>query len=198
MKILLGTNNKHKIIEMTRIIKEFESCKDIEIVTLSDFEKIAEPIEDGKSFIENATIKAKYFYNAFKIPVITDDSGLEVDALNGLPGIFSARFASTDGNNSSDKANRDKLLSLLKDEPIKDANFTCGIVYYDGNKLITAEGKTKGRILEQEIGKNGFGYDPIFYSYALEMPLGLAKSEEKDSISHRGIALKELLNKMKI
>ena len=90
MKILLGTNNKHKIIEMTRIIKEFESCKDIEIVTLSDFEKIAEPIEDGKSFIENATIKAKYFYNAFKIPVSLPSSPRALSIFNSSIAFFSS------------------------------------------------------------------------------------------------------------
>lgn len=198
MKILLGTNNNHKIIEMSRIIEEYHKNKglNVEIVLMSSLEQILEPVEDGTTFVENAIIKAKYFYDAYKIPVITDDSGIEVDALNGLPGIFSARFASEDDHNATDKANRDKLLILLEKEKIRDAHYTCGIVYYDGRNIVEATGQTYGKILFQETGNNGFGYDCIFYSYALNKPIGLATSAEKDSISHRGIALKNLLDKI--
>lgn len=198
MKILLGTNNLHKIEEMTRIINDFIKNKGfkIDVVNLNDLPKVAEPVEDGISFIENAMIKARYFYNIYKIPVICDDSGLVVNALDGKPGIFSARYAGNNIIHSTDELNRLKVLNELKEEKNRDANFTCSMVYYDGVKFINATKITEGYILEQVIGENGFGYDPIFYSKDLNKPLGLATNEEKDSISHRSRALNELLDKI--
>lgn len=194
MKILLGTKNKHKIIEMKRILLDKLKDEDLEIISLNDVEDVIEPIEDGKSFSKNALIKAKYYYELFKIPTIADDSGVSVDALNGEPGIFSARYASTNNENSSNKANRDKLLEVMKDVTNRSAYYTCAIAYYSSNNEIITEGYSYGKILYEEIGENGFGYDIIFYSNELDKPLGLATEDEKDSISHRAKAINKLVD----
>ena len=198
MKILLGTKNNHKVYEMTKIIQEFfpQLPDEITIISLNDLPNVDEPVEDGNTFLVNATIKAKYYYDKFKIPTIADDSGLEVAALNGLPGVYSARFASMGQTNSLDKDNREKLLTMLKDVEDRRARFVCAIVYFDGNELVSAEGQTTGKILREETGDKGFGYDCLFYSDDLEKPFGLADSSEKNRISHRGRALRKLLIKI--
>lgn len=198
MKILLGTGNKHKIQEMTRIIETYsnEHNCNFEILNLNNFAKIAEPIEDGMTFVENAKIKAKYYYDNFKIPTITDDSGIVVDALGGLPGIYSARYASTDNHNASSADNRKKLLDNLEGVENRDARFECAMVLYNGEKYLTTIGLFEGSILYEEIGQNGFGYDIIFYSRDYECPAGLLFSEQKDAVSHRGKALRQLLDKI--
>lgn len=192
MKVLLGTKNKHKIIEMTRIIKERNVH--LEVLSLNDFDDMPEPIEDGTSFCENAIIKAKYYYDIFKIPTITDDSGISARALNGEPGIYSARYASTTDENSTDLDNRLKLLKNLANYDDRYVYYTCAIAFYDGTNTYTKEGYTDGMLLEEEIGTNGFGYDCIFYSLELNKPLGIASDEEKDTISHRAKALNKLLD----
>ncbi len=191
MQILLGTKNKHKILEMTRIIKKYNS--NIIIKSLNDYDEVLEPIENGKSFEENAFIKAKYYYELFKIPTVADDSGLEVEALNNEPGLFSARYASCNNHNAQDSKNRQKLLLKMANITNRKAHFVCATCYYDGLKKVVTNGITEGKILLAEIGHNGFGYDAIFFSDELNKPLALATNFEKDSISHRGKALTKLL-----
>ncbi len=196
MKILLGTKNKHKIIEIKRIIKE-EIYADIDVISLNDYEDVEEPIEYGKTFEENAQIKARYYYNLFKLPTITDDSGISSRALKGEPGIYSARYASNSEENSSDLDNRNKLLMKLEGYEDRFVYYTCAVCYYDGKNEIIDTGISEGTLLNEEIGTNGFGYDCIFYSHELNKPMGLASDAEKDSISHRAKALKKLLKKVK-
>ena len=194
-KVLIATSNQGKIKELKRILTEYTNNNNISltILTLNDFPKISEPIENGTTFEENAIIKAKYYYNAFKLPVICDDSGLEVDALAKKPGIYSARYASIDGKDASSLENRKKLLNELKGVTKREARFCCAMAYYDGKNLFTTIGCTEGRILEEEIGSNGFGYDPIFYSTEVQKPMGLIDDYSKDLISHRGKAFRKLI-----
>ena len=194
MKILLGTKNKDKIIEMKRILIDRLKVDDLELVSLNELEDILEPIEDGNTFKENALIKAKYYYEAYGIPTIADDSGVSVDALGGEPGIYSARYASTTNENSTNKANRDKLLEELKCKKNRSAYYTCAIAYYSSVNEIVTEGYSYGEILYEETGTNGFGYDAIFYSTEINKPLGLANNVEKDSISHRARAINKLID----
>ena len=186
---------KGKIKELKRILNEYTTNNhiDLTILTLNDFPKISEPIENGTTFEENAIIKTKYYFNAFKLPVICDDSGLEVYALDKKPGIYSARYASIDGKDASSLENRKKLLRELKGITKREARFCCAMAYFDGNNLLTALGYTEGRILEEEIGTNGFGYDPIFYSTEAQKPMGLIDDYSKDLISHRGKAFRKLI-----
>ena len=194
MKLLLGTKNKNKIIEMTRILKENLPYENLEIISLKDLVDVEEPVEDGNSFSENAILKAKYYYDKFNIPTIADDSGISVNALDGRPGIYSARYASTTNENSTSKANRDKLLAELKDKTDRSAFYTCAIALCHNDGYIVTEDYTFGDILFEETGTNGFGYDYIFYSKELNKPMGLATEEEKDMISHRARAIKKLID----
>ena len=193
MKLLLGTKNKNKIIEMSRILKECLPDIELDIISLKDFDDVEEPIEDGTTFSENAVLKAKYYYDIFKIPTIADDSCISVNALDGRPGIYSARYASTTNENSSSKANRDKLLEELKDKEDRSAYYTCAIALYYGDDYIVTEDYTYGEILFEEVGSNGFGYDYIFHSTELNKPMGIATDDEKDSISHRAKAIRKLI-----
>ncbi|MCM1259454.1 MAG: RdgB/HAM1 family non-canonical purine NTP pyrophosphatase [Prevotella sp.] len=194
MKVLLATKNKHKVKELVNI---FENSQfNIEILNLSDFPEIEEPIEDGMTFLENAIIKAHYYYAQFGIPVISDDSGIVVDALEGRPGIYSARYASMDQSNASSADNRKKLLSEMEGITQRSAHFECAMVYYDGKQCVTSTGKTEGLILEEEIGHNGFGYDTLFYVSECEKAMGLLSEDEKNQISHRGKASRALIQQL--
>lgn len=194
MKILIGTKNKHKLKELQNIAREYLN---FEFISLNEFNYVEEPVEDGTSFYENALIKAKYYYDAYHMPVITDDSGIVVDALDGKPGIYSARYASTNGKDASSMSNRQKLLEELKGVTNRKAHFECVMVYYDGNKTIHATGIFEGEILENEIGDNGFGYDPIFFANCLGKPLGVVSDESKNKCSHRFFAFSKLLSLLK-
>lgn len=194
MKILLATKNKHKVKELEAIF--MYSQLDVDLLDLDAFFEVEEPLEDGNTFLENAIIKAKYYYTQFHIPVISDDSGIVVDALNGAPGIYSARYASVNQTNASSADNRKKLLAEMKGVTQRSARFECAMVYYDGQRCITATGKTEGTILEEEVGHNGFGYDTLFYSSEYEKPMGLLSESEKNQISHRGKASKLLIQQL--
>lgn len=190
--IVLASNNKHKVEEFKEILKEYN------ILTLNDIEYYEEIEENGKTFEENALIKAKTINNYLKQKaldyiVIADDSGLCVDSLNGAPGVYSARYAGVHGD---DKANRDKLIKDLQGKNRK-ANFVCNIVvYYPNDEYKVFVGKTEGKIIEEERGSKEFGYDCIFYSYDLNKTFGEASSEEKNNVSHRGRAIKEMLKEL--
>lgn len=187
MKILIATNNSHKVKEFKEILKDFQ---DIELITPNELGINLEPNENGNSFEENSKIKCLEFYKASQIPVVADDSGLEIDALNKQPGIYSSRFA---GENASDKDNRIKVLQLLDKVNSKDktARFRCVITYYDGEMLEYFNGSVEGKIIDDERGMNGFGYDPIFIPDHFEHTFAELDEEIKNQISHRAIALKK-------
>ena len=185
-RIVLASGNKHKVREIAEMLDGYEviSYKD-----LADFE-----IEEtGETFYENALIKAKTVAEKLKCAALADDSGICVDALSGAPGVYSARYAG-DGN---DEHNNDLLLKNMEGKTDRKAKFVCCMVYCsEKGDILSATGEVKGEILTERHGKNGFGYDPIFYSYELAKPMGLASAEEKNSVSHRSRALKEIIKKI--
>lgn len=192
-KIIVATNNKHKLIELNAMLKDV--C---ELVSLGDLKESVEPKEDGLTFSENAYIKANYYYDKYKLPVIADDTGLVVPALNGMPGIFSARYASLGLKNEfhDDFLNRKKLLKELENKENHEAYFECTICYIDNGKVEYFTGKTFGHIIKlgenSDKANNGFGYDKLFYSDDLKKTFGEASEEEKNRVSHRGRAVNKL------
>jgi len=185
-KIIFASQNKGKVREVVQILNGLN----IEIISLADMNDQIEIIEDGDSFEANALIKAKQVYNKFKLPTIADDSGLVVDQLNGAPGIYSARYAGEEGN---DEANNKKLLDELNNYPEPHiAKFVCAAVYYDRQEHHTAVGEFNGRIIDEEKGTNGFGYDPLFVPDGYSITSAEMKPELKNSISHRFNAFNKL------
>lgn len=190
-KIVLASGNQGKIKEINAILKHYD------IIPQSQF-KVEEAEETGSTFVENAIIKARNAAQYCHLPAISDDSGLVVDALNGAPGVISARYA---GVGASDQDNLAKVLTELKGIPEqqRSARFVCVIVYmrHANDPLpIIAQGVWEGRILTESIGDNGFGYDPVFWvpthqKASAELPAGI-----KNALSHRGQALQILTQKM--
>lgn len=199
MKLILATRNQHKIEEIKKILSENDgSAHKLEILTLRDFPNVSEVEETGKTMRENAILKAVAVYNATGIPALADDSGLEVNALNGAPGVVSARFA---GPGCTYKDNNVKLLGLLKGIPEdkKGATFKCVVALaLSQDDIRIVEGKVKGIITDQEIGKNGFGYDPVFYHPESGKTYAELTQEEKNRVSHRGIAFRKAKELIKI
>lgn len=183
-RLVVATGNRHKLKEIAEIFTDFAIYSQKEM----GFDEEVE--ENGKTFLENACIKASAASQALGIPALADDSGLCVEALGGQPGIYSARYAGEHGN---DQANRDLLLLNLTGEENRKAYFACAValVYPDG-RIFTAEGRTYGRILQEEVGDGGFGYDCIFESDDLGKSFGVATAEEKNAVSHRFRALQSL------
>lgn len=189
MKLLIASNNAHKIQE----IKQILHGKFDEILCLAEAGIDCDPEENGATFLENALIKAKEIAKHTTLPVLADDTGLCVNALNGAPGVYSARYA----GNHDHKANRQKLLCQLQNKTDRSAYFETAIaLLYPDGKLVTASGKVEGYILHQEEGQNGFGYDSLFFSTDLGKCFGVATAEEKNAVSHRGRALQNLLEKL--
>lgn len=190
MKIVLATNNKHKLEEIRAIL---DGCFD-RLYSLSELGINVEIEETGATLKENALIKAREIVKLTNMAALADDTGLMVDALNGAPGVFSARYA---GVEHDDKANRDLLLANLKDVTSRDAHFATVIaVCYPDGSYLTAEGRVDGVITREERGQRGFGYDSLFYSSELGKTFAEASQEEKNSVSHRGRALKAMLKKL--
>ncbi len=191
MTLLLATNNEHKKREFLQIFDEFH-IENIKLLMINDVltEKI-EIEETGKTFQDNAFLKANGLYQLTKIPTIADDSGLEIDELGGLPGVDSAVFA---GEPRSDKNNRRKVISLLQnlDKNHFPARFKTIICYYDGKKPSYFEGKCEGRIILEERGENGFGYDSLFIPDGYKTTFAEMSEAEKNRISHRANAIREL------
>lgn len=185
-KVVLATGNPGKIAEMQRELQEFG----LEVVPQSDFD-FPEAIEDGLSFVENAIKKARHACLNTKLPAIADDSGLEVDALNGAPGIHSARYADGMG----DVANNNKLLDTLSGESNRLARFQCVIVYmrdaHDPTPII-CQGTWEGSVAKQAMGVNGFGYDPLFIVPELNCHSAELTPDQKKQFSHRAQALAQL------
>ncbi len=186
--LVVATGNAHKLREIAEIFPDFEVVSQKQLGFCEDVE------ENGATFVENALIKARAATKALRCMTIGDDSGLCVDALNGAPGIFSARYSGGHGN---DKANRSKLLKDLEGVGDRSAHFTCAMaLVFPNGEEITVEGKTYGKILTEEIGDGGFGYDCIFESEDLKKSFGLASAEEKNAVSHRFRALQALLKEL--
>lgn len=193
--VLIASNNAHKATEIAEAL-DFPGW---EFKTLKQAGVSSDPAEDAETFLGNARIKAHAAQQASGgMPVLADDSGLEVDALNGAPGVHSARYA---GEPCDDAANNAKLLDALSDVPdeARTARFVCQLVFLDENgNEVDARGTVEGRIAHEAHGENGFGYDPLFLPevFGFERSLGEAKPEEKNAVSHRGNALRELRAKL--
>ncbi len=190
MKLLLASNNKHKLIELLKIL-ENKNLKNIEIITPEMLNSSLEVDETGLTFEENSLLKAKAFYEKYKIPTISDDSGLEIEELNNEPGVFSARYV---GENCDDKANRLKVLNKLSNNLKRNAMFRTIICYFDGNNIEYFEGICKGIITFDEKGKNGFGYDSIFIPDNYSITFAEMEENVKNKISHRAFALTKFVN----
>ncbi len=184
MKILLATANSGKVKEL----EEMLTGMDITVLSLSDFSDFPEIEETGKTFAENAYLKARKAVEITGLVSLADDSGLEVDVLNGDPGVFSARYA---GEPKSDERNIDKLLEQMEgvSESQRNARFRCSlaVVAPDGREFLT-EGTVEGRIILARSGSGGFGYDPVFYLSELDKTMAELSMGEKNKISHRAIA----------
>lgn len=194
-KLIVASNNKHKISEIKQILRDFP----FQILSMQEAGINTDVDENGSTFEENAHIKAIEIYKALgkKYAVLADDSGLIVDILNGEPGVFSARYSGVHGN---DKKNNEKLLYNLKGIEFekRKAHFICAIeLIFDENNIIDVQGSVEGYIIEEERGIDGFGYDPLFYVPKFNKTFAEITSEEKNSISHRGEALKKLKKKVK-
>ena len=190
-KIVLATANTYKVIEFQRILNEL--IPGLVLVKATDFPGVPDIEETGSTFAENALIKAKAINEFTNLPALADDSGLVVDALNGAPGVFSARYAGIEAN---DKANVAKLLSEIKDieQSLLSARFECAIALVDKsqNLELVVDGQMSGQVIKEIRGKNGFGYDPIFVPQGLTKTSAELTDVEKDQISHRGLALRKM------
>ena len=186
LRIIFASKNNGKIRE----VKDILSGTSLEILSLLDLNNNENIIEDGKTFEENAIIKASHVFNKYKIPVIADDSGLVVDQLHGGPGVFSARYS---GPNATDVQNNMKLINELKYLPEPHfAKYICSAVFYNGEKYLIAEGEEGGIITLNAKGVNGFGYDPIFIPNNYSVTMAELDPKEKNKISHRAKAFNKL------
>jgi len=185
MKLVLATNNKHKIREISALLDGL----DIQILTKDDFADFPDVDETGTTLEANAELKARAIYEFTRLPSLADDSGLEVDHLNGAPGVYSARYA---GEGCTFEDNNRKLLGELDGVPAekRSARFRCVIaIAFDGSNVRLAEGRVDGRITTANQGKDGFGYDPVFEVPELGKTFAELSAEHKNRISHRGLAL---------
>lgn len=193
-KIVLASSNQGKLREIQQVLAHL----DRQLVPQSEF-NVSDVAETGLSFVENAIIKARHAARISGLPALADDSGLEVDALQGRPGIYSARFA---GDKAADSDNIQKLLSELEgvESPQRSARFRCVLVYMrhaDDPSPIIAEGSWEGFILEELRGQNGFGYDPVFYIPEHQRAAAELEAEVKNQHSHRARALAQLVERMR-
>lgn len=189
-KIVLASSNKGKIKEISEILGS-----DYQVLSMAEagFDKEIE--ETGKTFEENSFIKARTACDALSLPVLADDSGLEVDFLGGAPGVYSARYSGEPVDNAR---NRALLLKNMQNANDRKARFVCVMTLCLPNgKTFSTRGSVEGRILKEETGNNGFGYDSLFYSDDLNKSFGEASDEEKNGVSHRGRALKEMIKILK-
>lgn len=193
MKVTLASSNKGKLAEFQQLLSEM----DFDVVPQSDFQ-VPDAIENGLSFVENALIKARHASRLTGLPAIADDSGLEVDFLNGAPGIYSSRFS---GENATDEKNNQRLLTLLQEvsEIERTARFQCLLVYIrhpEDPTPIICQGTWEGLIALKPKGKNGFGYDPIFYIPEFDCTSAKLEKTQKNKVSHRGKAMALLLEQL--
>ncbi len=193
MKLIIASNNSHKIREIKHIL----SGKFEEILSLREAGVEHETVEDGSTFMENALKKASEICEITGRAALADDSGLCVNALDGAPGIFSARYAADGSGKTTDLANNELLLKNLEGKTDRSAYFICAValVYPDGRR-VTAEGYMHGEIIKDARGAHGFGYDPLFLPSGESRTAAELSDDEKNAISHRGNALKNLLTKI--
>jgi XTP/dITP diphosphohydrolase len=190
--ILLATGNTGKIREIVQILDGLP----VILRQLSEFPNLPEAIESGKTFCENAELKARHYAELTGLVTLAEDSGIEVDALNGAPGVYSARFA---GGHGDDAANNTKVIELLRDVPPerRTGRFRCVSVLATAEEVLAvAEGSIEGRILDELRGEGGFGYDPLFYVPELGCTTAQISREQKNRISHRGKALRAMRQKI--
>jgi XTP/dITP diphosphohydrolase len=192
MKILLATRNAKKLHELQRILDAAPDVADVTILGLSDVEAYDEVPESGLTFVDNALLKAREGAEHAGLPTVADDSGLAVDVMGGMPGIFSARWS---GKHGDDDANLDLLLAQVADVPDEalTASFVCSaaLALPDGRTFIAA-GRMPGRLVRARRGSGGFGYDPIFVADGFTRTNAELSPDEKDAISHRGKAFRAL------
>lgn len=193
-EIVLATGNKHKVEEYRKMLAPLGYV----IYSTKDLNIDVDPEETGNTYKENAYIKAKSLRKLVKWPVIADDSGIEIEALDNFPGIHSSRFAESFGNDY--KKTAEAVLEKLKDKTNRKASFHCCICLLEeeNSKPLYFEGICPGEILEEIKGTNGFGYDPIFHSYENNLDFGTCSSEEKNEVSHRKKAIVKLATYLSI
>lgn len=184
-EIVLASGNAGKLAEFRAMLKDYR------VISPKDLNIDLDVEENGNTFYDNALLKARALFELCGKPAMADDSGLCVDALDGAPGVFSARYSG-----GSDSDNIDKLLHELRGIDDRSAHFECCIVYYDGKDIISATGKAYGRITDKRAGSCGFGYDPVFFSDDLHKTFGEASEEEKNKVSHRARALQAFLDNL--
>lgn len=187
-ELVIATHNQGKLAEFKELMKDLP----VEVKSLADFEKFAEPEETGKTFAANAKLKALYYAQKTGLTCIADDSGLEVQALDGAPGVRSARYA---GEKATDEENNNLLLHNMKFQVKRTCRFRCAlaVVQPDGKILYETDGTCDGMLLHEPLGTEGFGYDPLFWSTELHKGMGEATMQEKNKISHRGKAIRKLV-----
>ena len=184
--VVLATRNKGKLREFQELLKDFP----VEVRSLADFGPIPEVVEDGATFDDNAYKKAQFTAKVLGLPAIADDSGLVVEALDGAPGVYSARYA---GDNASDAENTAKLLKDMEGVANRRAAFHCVIsIAVPSGPALTYEGSCEGELLTAPRGEEGFGYDPVFFCPTLGKTFAEASMEEKNRVSHRGRAMAEM------
>lgn len=191
-EIVVATSNKGKVAEIIMALSELP----VKVLSLSDFDAIPEAVEDGDSFMDNALLKARHYAQYTGKACLADDSGLEVDALQGAPGIYSARYA---GQFADDAANNEKLLMELSqvDGEERRARFRCALAFIDTDgSSLTTDGICEGMIGTEKRGAGGFGYDSLFFVPSLTKTMAELSKAEKNSISHRGKALEKMVNKL--
>ncbi|RPI78893.1 MAG: XTP/dITP diphosphatase [Desulfobacteraceae bacterium] len=184
--LVLATRNKGKLKEFQELFADFP----IALKSLADFEEIPEVREDGRTFAENAAKKARFTARILGVPALADDSGLVVDALAGDPGVHSARYA---GGQATDAANIQKLLQVMETVSIRKAAFECVLTVAEpGGTVLYYTGRCEGEITYRPMGRNGFGYDPVFYCAPFKKTFAQLSAGEKNQISHRAKALQAL------
>ncbi len=191
MKLLLATQNKHKVEELSHLLEPYM----IDVVSLLEYPEIGEIVEDGDTLEANALIKARAGFKHCGLPTIADDTGLAVDALNGAPGVFAARYA---GKNATYDDNVKKMLNEMSEVPEdqRHAQFQTAAVFFDGENSMTALGEVPGLITTERTGDSGFGYDPIFYIPEKKKTYAEMDLDEKNQLSHRKRAFTNLLEKL--
>ena len=185
--IFLASGNTHKIEELKQVLQPLG----IKLKSTLDYPDAEEVVEDQPDLQGNALKKAKFWWNKTGLPSISDDTGLEVDALNGAPGVYSARYA---GENPTYDDNVNKLLAELKGEKSRSAQFRTVIAFVDGSDNYFFEGICRGKIIDEKRGDKGFGYDPIFVPEGFEKTFAELRAEEKNKISHRGRAVQKFID----
>ena len=187
-ELVVATQNLGKLEEFKVLMKDLP----IEIKCLADYDDVEAPEENGRTFASNARFKATYYAKKLGVPCIADDSGLEVQALDGAPGVRSARYA---GEKATDEENNEKLLHIMKFQVKRTCRFRCALAVAlpNGKVLHEVDGICEGMLLHAPLGDGGFGYDPLFWSTELHKGMAEATMQEKNKISHRGKAIRKLV-----